>query len=100
MDWTIVTSVLVALLLWVLSLAAFVAVTVAVMFTVLRSRSQRMMADMMSACMTHVQSMMAGSQPEGAKPAPHSNPSAQQLTRAAAPCAGSATGKEAEHARR
>jgi hypothetical protein len=57
-DWTIVASILVALLLWVLSLALIAAAIFALAFTVLRGRSERMAERMMDTCREHFEGMM------------------------------------------
>jgi hypothetical protein len=90
MDWTIVFSVLVALLLWVLSLGLIAAVTLVTAFTVLRGRTERMAAGMMDVCKQHFETMMGGSETEKTNPF-----SFNAANGTAGPCQGTATGREA-----
>ncbi len=73
MDWTIVVSVLVALLLWPLVVVSLAALIMLPIVAVLRGRSQRIMAGMMSACMNQYQGMMADFQTEKGQPLPSSD---------------------------
>jgi hypothetical protein len=96
MDWTIVVSVLIALLLWPLALASIAVVFMLPIVTVFRGRSQRVLAQMTSACMSHFQNMMADSQGEGTGPPGGNGLGLPQKTRGAAPCLDAAAGKKTE----
>ena len=70
MDWTIVISVLVALLLWVLALVLIAAAVVMTAFTVLRGRTERVAGRMMETCQEHFRAMVEPADDKRAEPLP------------------------------
>ncbi len=94
MDWTIVFSVLVALLLLVLSLGLIAAVTLVTSFTLLRAPTEKMAAGMMDTCKQHFAAMTGGSEREKTGPQAAGGMGFNLVNGGTAPCQGAVPGKE------